>query len=101
MERDTGFMDWVDRVREQANAMAQKAQDDQIIDQEQWEEIKRSRRINSLLHDLGELVYRQETRGVTDERKREIVALIGEIKLLEESLTVIDVRNDTRHSSNA
>lgn len=92
-------MDWVDRVREQANVMAQKAQDAQEVDPDKWADIQKTRRIKSLFEELGELVYKEEIRGSTEERQRAIAETIDEIKLLEDDLITVDLRDSTRQRS--
>ena len=54
---------------------------------DQWEN-KRS--------ELGELVYQEETRGNKPDRLKSIDALVEEVRLLEDSLETIDLRDPAR-----
>lgn len=100
MQRDTGFMDWVDRVREQANFMAERAQDAQYVGQEQWHELQQRHHIDDLLHELGAVVYEQQTLGESRERSNAVDAIVRQIHALRNDLDVIDLRDPVAKTAN-
>lgn len=91
MERDPGFMDWVDRVRAQAADMATRAQDAERMSEEAWGESGRFRR-DDLLRLLGSAVYDMRVHGVNSDREQRIRLLLAELVALDTERGVIDLR---------
>lgn len=72
-------MGFMDKVKEAARQVGDKAQEGMKAGQEKFDDVKTNRRISELTHDLGALVLRQHTEGAQAGDDAEIERLVGEI----------------------
>lgn len=71
-----------DKVKEQANQLAQKAQEAGKAGQAKIEDAQARRKSDAMLRQMGALVYAQRT-GSTTDNDAEIDRLVGQLKAFE------------------
>lgn len=76
-------MGFLDKAKEQASKVAQKAQEGAKTGQAKLQDVQTKRKIDALLRDLGEVVYAQRTGTASDGSDAEVERLVGEVKALE------------------
>lgn len=73
-------MGFMDKVKDAARQVGDKAQEGMKAGQDKLEGAKTTRRVSELTHDLGALVLRQHTEGPQAGDDAEIARLVDEIK---------------------
>ncbi len=79
-------MGFMDKVKDAARQVGDKAQEGLKAGQEKFDDVKTSRRISELTHDLGAIVFRQHTEGAVAGDEAEIARLVAEIKEAKEQV---------------
>ncbi len=72
-----------DKVKAQASQLAQKAQEAGKVGQAKMEDASARRRADGLLRELGVAAYAERSGGPTDDTRREIERLVGELSAYE------------------
>jgi hypothetical protein len=71
---------FIDRVKQQATQVAQKAQESVKQGQAKLEEVQQRRRVDALLRDLGVVLYAEKTGKATGETAAEIERIVAELR---------------------
>jgi hypothetical protein len=71
-------MGFLDKAKEKASSLAEKAKD-------KVEDVQAKRKADDLLDDLGRILYGQRTNRPADGADAEIARLVGELQKLEET----------------
>lgn len=82
----------IDKVKAQANQLAQKAQEAGKAGQAKLSDVLTQRKFDGLLHDFGAAVYADRKGPSTDATKAEVERLMGE-------LTAMEAENGPLHAS--
>jgi hypothetical protein len=80
-------MGLLDKAKDAAKTVGDKAQEGIKAGQEKLDETKTKRKISDLKEELGGIVYAQKKSGATPNADAEITRIVGEIEELEASLT--------------
>lgn len=80
----------VDKVKEQAEVVARKAEEVGKVGQEKLQDAMSKRKVDAVLRDLGAAVYAEKTGKATPETAAEVERLMSALRDLEQSGTEID-----------
>ena len=83
-------MGFLDKVKEQAEVVARKAEEVGKVGQEKLQDARSKRKVDTVLRDLGAAVYAEKTGKATPETAAEVERLMSELRDLEQSGTEID-----------
>ncbi|MGH3578197.1 MAG: hypothetical protein ACRDU0_11655 [Mycobacterium sp.] len=72
-------MGLMDKVKQQAGTLAEKTQEGAKVAQGKIDQLQEKRKIDQLLHDLGELYYAQRQGKASPEAPAQMDSLISEI----------------------
>jgi hypothetical protein len=81
---------FLDKVKEQAEVVARKAEEVGRVGQEKLQDAMSKRKADTVLRDLGAAVYAEKTGRATPETAADVERLVSELRTLEESGTQID-----------
>jgi predicted nucleic acid-binding Zn-ribbon protein len=79
-------MGLLDKAKEAAKTVGDKAQEGIKAGQEKVDEVKTKKRISDLKEELGGIVYQQRTGGAAADADTEITRIVGEIQGAEATL---------------
>jgi hypothetical protein len=87
-------MSFLDKAKQKASELTQQAK-------EKIDDVKDTRKADSLLDDLGRILYRQRTERGEAGDEAAIAELVGQLQLLEaEGTAILDAKQETEQASN-